>query len=217
MYERDLKAMLAEHHNPKEANNIHRFILAQARVAFSKSSKNCSLELEDFVSRGYETYLKAFRTWKPDMATKFNTYLTTCLQRDFYKSMRNTHTLKRGGNNGDPENHQATTWTSIEELSERNPENMMPGLIDNEAEYNLLLEQVEKNLDKNCRTVFKQLIDPDEKLKRKAIEKYKGRNTFSITPQMIADHLGISISEFKVRRETIKTTLQKLGITPKSL
>lgn len=220
--------------------DVQRFITAQARVACSKANRNAGLEVEDFVSLGYEVFVKAKSTWKADQNTKFSTYFTMCLQREFYKKMRDTHAKKRGGagdkaadlrhgrserwENGDAEKEVAHLISlSVPTSTDNDGQHatiQLEAQTDTSVEYNLLIKQMMKVIPTTSRMVFKQMVDPDPELLEMAAKRVDAHinpamkdKPCAIDNQMLADYLKMDVSELRLHRRRIEILMkQKLGV-----
>jgi hypothetical protein len=176
---------------PDDSKLFH-FIQAQARVAFSKVNRNAGMEVEDFIAIGYETLEKAKKTYRADNKTKFNTYFTMLLQRDFYHVIAASHRRKRGGagtkeddvrfgraerwENGEAEKEVAYHVTLTEDEFEEDGKRCATaaftlaspmgreGFDSTTAEFNVLVEQIAKRIPADIRVVFKQMVSPDAEL-----------------------------------------------------
>jgi hypothetical protein len=217
-------------------SDVTSIIQAQAHVAFSKSNRAAGVDVEDFVSIGYEVYWKALRSWDSNKNTKFNTFLTLCLQRQFYKVNSKTMRKKRGGAGNKAEDKRfgrEWRWTkngtettpelvkihslSISADDDRTsdldfiqieaPENTAP-------EYELLVRQVAKLMSPADARVYKQMVDPDQKLLEIAAKAVLGHATrkCTISDDMLAKYLNLNKVELKAARERIKKIVaQQLG------
>jgi hypothetical protein len=196
-----------------DPHTIRRFIMAQARVAFSKINRNAGLDIEDFVSIGLEVYEVACKTWDANKRTKFNTYFTLLLQNKFYKVMRGTHAEKRGGG-GDKKKPMAKI-VSMDEWMEEHPEKAMPGFTDQTAEYHILVDQIGKRIPSDLLRVYKQMVDPDEALLEIVAKRagYQDKNTGEIVEgegrctldtKTVAEYLGMELTEFRNAKRKVQ-------------
>jgi hypothetical protein len=214
----------------------HRFIQAQAHVAYSKANRNSAMEIEDYVALGYEVLEIAKKTWRPDQNTKFNTYFTLLLQNKFYKVIASTHRKKRGGagnkaedsrrgkgarwENGEAE-AQAVQHVSLTDSSDHD-DSKGYGLLqvaapqDNSAEYDLLIEQVGKQMPPALRAVYKQMVAPDEALIALAVKRVDSRTDPSklnsacvIDTKMMAQYLGMDLPKLRMLKRRVQGIVAK--------
>jgi hypothetical protein len=207
---------------------MERFIQAQARVAFSKSNRAAGLEVEDFVSIGYVVYWKALQTWDSTKNTKFNTYLTLCLQRMFYKVNSKTMRKKRGGAGNKAEDERfgrGNRWDgkspecakihslqiSSDEESSDQDSIQLEAITSTESEYDLLVQQVGKLMSASDLRVYKQMVDPDEQLVEiaaKAVEGQPNRKC-TISDTMMAEYLKLSRQELVDAKHRVRECVGK--------
>lgn len=205
------------------------FIRAQAQIAFSKVSRVSGLELEDLLSVGNQILDKARNTWRPDTPAQFNTYLTVLLKRDFFKIVRNSY---------------AKTWYRVDKTldsgevikekifvkpvsidssffgsdNKERPSWELPTNTTIDPDYQILVDQVAKQLTCECRLVYKQMVDPDPELLQIAADKADPTKSTSkrniskciLSPEMIADYLGMDMNTFSECQAKIKTIAKKL-------
>jgi hypothetical protein len=204
-------------------------IQAQARIAFSKANRMSAMDLEDYVSIGYQVYWQAQKTWDSTKGTKFSTYLTLCLQRNFYKVNSKGMRKKRGGAGNKAEDQRfgrGKRWengrtppgavhVSIDVDVEEESSGaiiQLESLCDNNAEYELLVEQVSRMIkDKSHQDylVFKQMVDPDSELLQMAADHAKKATNRKciISEMMLANYLKMNKLELAEAVARIRTVV----------
>jgi DNA-directed RNA polymerase specialized sigma24 family protein len=199
---------------PKEFMN---YISAQAQLAYSKINKTSCIDVDDLIAMGMMVYFKALDKWNPEKS-KFDTFLINCLKNDYYKTVRDSFTQRRGGlgtqyNNGKEQTMQIISNISIDYLadnSENNHKNIQ--LIANEdtdVEYGLLLHQICKKLPKHLRRQFAQMTDPDKELIDLAHQKSVGKGKCDIDDKLMAEYLGIPVAKVRENKLAIKSVIGK--------
>jgi len=208
------------------------FIQAQARVAFSKTNRAAGYDMEDFISIGYAVYWKALQTWDAAKGSKFNTYLTMCLQRSFYKVNSKTMRKKRGGAGNKAEDYRfgrGYRWETDDkpqgvihislcaDIRDRDEtELQLPTNTDFSPEYDVLLGQVEKLIPIEDHRVFKQMVDPDPELLEIAASYARESKTrkCTISLAMLQSYLKMSKAELNSAQERIRAIVaQHLGLS----
>ena len=195
---------------------IRSFVQAQAVVAFSKANKNSGFDLNDFIQVATIAAWRAKEHYKSTRGASFNTYLTGVIKNDLYKIVRASHYKKRGGG-GAAEDAKRFGRNSLCESAQviNIDEYVATGgaisaPVENETEYNLLVEQVKRRLPEECWSVYKQMVDPDEQLLKIAVEKCKNKNQFKIDKQTLADYLHLSRSQLTSIEEQIRTIVSEI-------
>lgn len=210
-----------------------RFIAVQARVAFSKANRNSSvMEAEDYEAIGLEVLEVAKEKWNPEGGSKFTTFFTLLLKNRLYKAVRATHQKKRGGGgckqdeirfghterweNGEAQKSVAK-MVSIEGSAEvaedagvsGSPSLQIAAPHDNTVEYEVLLEQVGKQLPERLRPVFKQMVDPDAELLELAVVKCKDEKKCRVDSELMAQYLKLSMTELRGYQKEVKNMVGK--------
>lgn len=193
-------------------------IMDQARITFRKLNSNSYLTLDDLVSEGLTTYVRAMREWNEN-GSKFETYFITSLKGSYFKIVRDSYAKKRGGmgdktivknygfsEKGEP--IQVINNSSIDEIV-NDMSIQLASAEDNEVEYGVLLNQVETSLPKHLIPVFKQLTDPDEELLEQARIANLGKRTCSISDSMLAKYLGITTKQLTEYKSELQKHIRK--------
>lgn len=193
------------------------YISDQAQLAYSKINKTSCFDVDDLIAMGMMVYFKALDKWNPEKS-KFDTFLINCLKNDYYKTVRDSFTQRRGGlgtqyNNGKEQTMQIISNISIDYLAD-NSENTQKSIQlvaneDTDVEYDLLLNQIYKKIPKHLRRQFMQMTEPDKELLELAHKKSTGKGKCDIDDKLMAEYLGIPVVKVKENKLAIKNIVGK--------
>lgn len=193
-----------------------KYISDQAQVAYSKINKNSFLDTDDIISLGMEVYFRVKDKWNPEKSA-FDTFLINCLKNDFYKVVRDSYAKCRGGLgftyvSGKDTGHSVINNVSIDsnKYDDEDGRIALTAKEDSEVEYNLLCNQIAKNIPEHLKTQYKQMTDPDEELLIRANDACKGKNRCNVDDKMMAEYLGFSMKQFKSNKENIRKIISDL-------
>lgn len=189
---------------------IYKRIVDQANVAIRKLNRNSYLTVSDLISEGLMTYVRALRSYN-GKDSAFETYLIHCLKGCFVKIIRDSFAKKRGGYGERRLNHYGRDRNDQElSFSVMVPIDETVQIADDrdDTEYNILVSEVEQKLPKKLLPLYRQLTNPDPELIEKAHLASKDKNKCVLTTNMIADYLGVSVSEVLATRRLIQQQLK---------